>query len=611
MVSDNGKITQDMVEAARVAADYEEALARGSAARKARELQEALTARLGSGTSSLSLDVENPINDDDEGVWDEVGLLSSQGVAGHPMLRSLAALTNARAISRWLYVENETLLGIQEARIDYVLGEGVTWNVTPLDGFDEDLAEQVEDWLEEWGDAEGLLEREEEIVERRDRDGEVFLRLFRTSPDRRGMPRLRFVEPEHVVASPDGQLAPFGIETDPDDAATAVALYLLTPAMVRAGAAEGQRMPFADVLDGQALVQFLHLRANVTENTPRGWPTVWPCRRSFARGEKLLRNMSMTAGLQAAIAMIREHQVATRAQVESYLDSNRDLLLTDTRSGRDTRYTKIDAGTVIDAPSGVTYKTPIHSINAADHVAILQAERRAQGTRYRLPEYAVSSDASNANFASTQVAESPMVKHYKRLQGHVGRFLRDLRWAAVGHGVFFGALPEEALRGVEIRPTFPSVEVRDMIGQSARLAVEHEAGVVSRKTWRTSVGYDSDQEDRLLEEEAGAGLTSGLSGDVELDGEGEDDLGDLPQAAAGAQDVERTALNGAQVTSLVELAMNVSAGLMPEQAALEIARVAFPAASPESLQRIMSSAAAHTQPAPTAEPVAPSFGGGR
>ena len=47
---------------------------------------------------------------------------------------------------------------------------------------------------------------------------------------------------------------------------------------------------------------------------------------------------------------------------------------------------------------------------------MLQAELRAIAARLVMPEFMFTSDASNANYASTMVAEGPAVRMFERLQ---------------------------------------------------------------------------------------------------------------------------------------------------------------------------------------------------
>ena len=49
-------------------------------------------------------------------------------------------------------------------------------------------------------------------------------------------------------------------------------------------------------------------------------------------------------------------------------------------------------------------------------MAGIQAELRAIGSALAMPEYMISGDSSNANYASTMVAEGPAVKTFEEMQ---------------------------------------------------------------------------------------------------------------------------------------------------------------------------------------------------
>jgi HK97 family phage portal protein len=80
--------------------------------------------------------------------------------------------------------------------------------------------------------------------------------------------------------------------------------------------------------------------------------------------------------------------------------------------------------------------------------------------------------------------------------------------------------------------------------------------------------------------------------------------GETPAAAplaAGAESVADTALNGAQVSSLLEIVLQVSAGTLTADAAVGIILVAFPTISEEEARRIVDGAIALPKPADVPE----------
>ncbi|KKK48389.1 hypothetical protein LCGC14_3145610, partial [marine sediment metagenome] len=157
--------------------------------------------------------------------------------------------------------------------------------------------------------------RQQEIVWRKDRDGECFLRLF-FAPD--GTTRLRFVEPDQVAmpASQSGNpAAAMGIQTEPDDVETVVGYWI-----------DGR------LVDAEE-IQFR--KANVDANVRRGLPLFYPVRKNLRRAEKLLRNMSVVAEIQSAIALIRKH-AATGAGLQQFTSAGADVSITSQATGQTT-----------------------------------------------------------------------------------------------------------------------------------------------------------------------------------------------------------------------------------------------------------------------------------
>ena len=106
------------------------------------------------------------------------------------------------------------------------------------------------------------------------------------------MTRIRFIEPDQVVTPPGlagDPSASFGIQTDRDDVESILGYYV-----------DGELIEEHDVQ---------HRRANVDFNVKRGLPLYVPVRKNLRRAERLLRNMSIVAEIQSAIALIRAGQI--------------------------------------------------------------------------------------------------------------------------------------------------------------------------------------------------------------------------------------------------------------------------------------------------------------
>ncbi|WP_442483999.1 phage portal protein [Aeoliella sp. SH292] len=388
-------------------------------------------------------------------------------------------LADIRQQCRQLQFSNEFAINGVENRISYIVGSGHAYQavVRKHTAAPDSLASDVQRVLDEFLAASDWHSRQQEIVRRMDRDGEAFLRLFAIE---RGKTLVRFIEPDDVV-TPDRQrdnpAATMGILVDAGDVESVRGYYV-----------DGQLVPASDVQ---------HRRANVDRNVKRGLPLYTPVRKNLRRAEKLLRNMSVVAEIQSAIALIRKHRTTSRTGVEQFVASGADVTATKP-NGRIEHLTQYGPGTILDAPSHVEYDFPATGVDASAFVTILQAELRAIAARLVMPEFMFTSDASNANYASTMVAEGPAVRMFERLQSTMARDDREVMWRVVEHAARAGVLPTNVRELIEIQITPPSLAPRDALRDARVMDLAHQRGIVSPQTWTRRLGLDYDQEQKNL-----------------------------------------------------------------------------------------------------------------
>jgi hypothetical protein len=241
-----------------------------------------------------------------------------------------------------------------------------------------------------------------------------------------------------------------------------------------------------------------HRRANVDFNVKRGLPLYAPVRKNLRRAERLLRNMSIVAEIQSAIALIRKHRGASRSGIEQFVASDADASVTNGTTGRTRHFSQYGPGTILDAPAGMEYDFPARGLDASTFVAVLQAELRAIAARLVMPEFMFTSDASNANYASTLVAEGPAVKMFERLQASMIEQDRAVMDRVIENAIAAGKLPAGVRDVVHLQITPPSLHVRDQLQQAQidRIAFNH--GVLSPQTWSQHLGLDYAQEQKNL-----------------------------------------------------------------------------------------------------------------
>lgn len=389
------------------------------------------------------------------------------------------SLGTLRDECRQLAMANEYAINGHENRISYIVGSGHRYQVTVRRGVDlpEEVVQRAQQEVDDFLQTNRWQLRQQEIVRRMDRDGEAFLRFFVQDS---GRTFVRFVEPDQVATPKErstDHAASFGILAEPRDVES-VQGYYVDGVLVDAD-------------------EIQHRKSNVDANVKRGLPLYTAVRKNLRRAEKLLRNMSVVAEIQSAIALIRKHRSASRTGVEQFVANQSSA----TPTGP-TRLTQYGPGTILDAPAGLEYDFPTTGIDAASYVKILQAELRAIAARLVMPEFMFTSDASNSSYASTMVAEGPAVRMFERLQASLMQDDRDVIWRVLENAAAVGRVPVAIRDLVDIQITAPSLHVRDPLQQAGVDRIAYEHGVLSSQTWSQRLGLDYDQEQKNIERHA-------------------------------------------------------------------------------------------------------------
>ena len=382
-----------------------------------------------------------------------------------------------RAECRQLAYSNEFALNALENRVNYVIGQGHRYQAVAKNANDTALAKHVQDVLDAFCEENDWTRRQREIMRRRDRDGEVFCRLF---PSRKGILQMRFVEPEQVVTPPRYFNEPsmsFGIQTESHDTETILGYWI-----------DGTWV------EGESI---LHRKANVDSNVKRGLPLFTPVRKNLRRAEKLLRNMSVVAEIQSAIALIRKHQTTEREAIRQFVQNQATKQVTDEETGQVQTFRHFSPGTIIDSGSNTEYQFPASAIDASKYILVLQAELRAIASRLVMPEFMLTSDASNANYASTMIAEGPAVRMFERLQQEIIGEDRLLFRAVIREAMYQGLLPKQTLQKISIHAIPPMLAARDRLNEARADEILFRLGVLSKETLAMRYGLDPAQEERL------------------------------------------------------------------------------------------------------------------
>lgn len=408
-----------------------------------------------------------------------------------PIYETETDLDDLRAISRVVAESTPAGIGALLNLTNYVIGKGFSYKVQPVKGTDDkatvdEVQRIVDDFLEanRW-----CMVRERELFRRSVRDGEYFLGLWASE----GCTKVRIIDPERIrepQQAPDhGHSWSFGIDVDADDTETVHGYHVLWDSL------DGQ-------LDYLPAEQVVHVKRNVDSGIKRGVSDFFAVNGELQAAKKLLRNMVKGGSVQAAIAYIVQHVAGTTtAQIEALRQTNATMKYTHTDSvSTKTRYVVEDrAGTRLDVGKGQEYKgSPLGNGEAANaFVGILQAGLRSIGSRWAMPEYMISGDASNANYNSSKEAGTPFVKNCETEQAGSCDDYRRVIWIVIKNACAAGRIAkrfEDVRRLVDIQVEPPAVVIRDADKETARRDILNRSGILSDKTWAAQEGLDLDME---------------------------------------------------------------------------------------------------------------------
>lgn len=299
-----------------------------------------------------------------------------------------------------------------------------------------------------------------ETARRTWRDGECFVRMFVTS---QGQPTVRFIDPEAIgpaADDPDSQ----GIVCDADDAETVLSYLQIDPAN-------------GELLEEIPADEVLHLKIQSDSNERRGLTLFASVLNSLAGFDKWLDTELQARKLQASIVLWRKVQ-GSPSQVAAAVDGAQTGAHQDAFGN--VRRERYRAGTILTTSHSTDLQFLQPNTNFGDAVPLGRLMLLSIAAGAGVPEYMLTSDASNANFASTMVAEGPAVKLFESEQQFFAAELSALwRWV-IGQGVATGRLPVGTVERVRPHWSFPQLVSRDRAQERLADVQLVTAGVLSR-----------------------------------------------------------------------------------------------------------------------------------
>jgi len=500
-----------------------------------------------------------------------------------PIYLSWWQLKSIRDRARFVFATNEFAHGLVQCFQSFVVGSsGFKWRVASIDlknPVPEDLLKRCQASLDIFREYNSMVDVENEIVYRLHVDGEVFIRKF---PQANGMLVIRFIEPELVrgyatdIGSPKDS---FGIICEEDDINSVLGYQvILKPSVSR----EPTFIPADEII---------HIKIGTNSNAKRGLTTFYPVFQNLTNCEDILASTVTMAKARAKVAMIRKVNNVAPDSMASLVDSQIDATLGGSNNMGATENIGLERfgyGSIITAPANIDYEFPGANVDAAGLIQVLQANLRSLATRFGISETLMSGDASNNNYSSALIAEAPARRTFERWQGIVGRSLAECRfepnkslaWSQIHLASEHGIIPKEILKNIKITSEAYSLQSREHQKEAEMNNVYHSMGVKSIQTIRSELGLDNDTEASnfikpIVDEKKGATEIDPMNPSSRIES------GSATQGIGGGEQVQDSALNGAQIANLVDIIHRCTIGEIPMESGKAIARASFPAITPE------------------------------
>ncbi|MEX1098293.1 MAG: phage portal protein [Planctomycetales bacterium] len=408
---------------------------------------------------------------------------------GEPKGADAHARRDIRSRARKLVAENPHARNMIRLLEIYVVGPGLALEPSPVDAR-QPRAELLRAACRLWKQFLAANRRHfsyREHARRTWRDGECFLRTFPTplsplgrqdqgegvfrplSPlrgagteegGREWPPTVRFVDPEAIGPTADHPDS-HGILTEADDVETPVTYLRIDPAS-------------GELLEEVPATEMFHTRIGADSNEKRGTSLLAPVLDVLGCFDRWRETELIARKLQASIVLWRKVQGGP-SQVAALADAQAGDF--DPHGRRRERY---GAGTILTTSPGTELQFLQPDTNFGDAVPLGRLLLLCAAAGSGLPEFMLTSDASNANFASTMIAEGPAVKLFQSEQHFFAvEFEAIWRWA-MGEAIAAGLLPGDFFEHVAPHWTFPQLVNRDRPKERLADARLVEAKILSR-----------------------------------------------------------------------------------------------------------------------------------
>jgi capsid protein len=312
----------------------------------------------------------------------------------------------------------------------------------------------------------------QEHVRRAWRDGECFVRKFSQA---QWPPDLRFVDPETIGPTrehPDSQ----GILTDALDVESPRWYLQIDPES-------------DDLLDQVDAQEMLHTRIGVDSNQKRGVTIFTSILDSLTSFHRWFDTELTARKLQSSIVLWRKVAGGGASSAASFAS---DSALEDLRDPAALPPSRLQPGSVLTTGNSTDIQFVQPDTNYSDAVPLGRLLLLSTAAGCGLPEFMLTSDASNANYASTMIAEGPAVKMFQAQQHFFAdEFTRLWRWV-MANAISSGRMPAEFFDWITAEWCFPELVNRDRPRERHVDTRMVSASILSRAEVARREGLDPD-----------------------------------------------------------------------------------------------------------------------
>ena len=352
---------------------------------------------------------------------------------------------NLRDEARKLVRENPHARNVLRLLEAYVVGEGLSLRFSMKEKTESGAErEKTAIFSRLWN---GFLEANrthfsfQEYARRVWRDGECFMRIY---PQTSWPPQVRFIDPEWIGATiedPDSQ----GIETEPGDVESPRFYLKIDP---NTGLLV-ERIPADEIL---------HSRIGVDSNEKRGISFFVSMLSSLTQYQQWHETELQARKLQSSIVLWRKVQGGP-SQANAMAESAR----TGTLPGlsRDMNQERVRPGTILTTSAGTDIKFLQPDTNFSDAVPLDRMLLLNIASGAGIPEFMLTSDASNGNYASTMVAEGPAVKMFQCEQNYFCTEFESLWKRLIQEAVSQGEIEQDLVQQAQLQWSKPELVSRD------------------------------------------------------------------------------------------------------------------------------------------------------